>query len=506
MRRPVILLSAIALLVSLVTLLTTVSSLGQLYRAIATLSPWLAQAVIVLLVLALIGAIAVLIYYAWLFLRPKRKRTVTLPQAPDQVAAVSLQAAQQQVNQIEDEIARQALASRSEAIAQRLAAQTFQIVVFGLGSAGKTALVNALLGEMAAPIAATLGTTQAAQTYRVAVDLDTAQPTGLLAATPPQQQEILITDTPGLLEAGEFGEVRSQAAKALAAAADLLLFVIDNDLHRVEYEPLVMLVNMGKRSLLVFNKCDRYLPEEKEQILQRLRERTQGWLNPEDVVAIAAKPAPVMLTDGTQAQPDPDIAALIDRLRAILQQEGTDLIAHNLLLQSQQLGAAARATLTTQRQQQAEAIVDRYQWIGGGVLAAMPLPIVDMLATAAVNAQMVVELGRVYGIEVSIEEAKALAVSLAKTMAALSLAKGAMKLLSVGLQINPATAVASKLVQGASAAYLTRIAGKSFIAYFQANQDWGDGGIQAVVEQQYQLNRRDEFVKQFLRSAVEKLT
>ena len=81
-----------------------------------------------------------------------------------------------------------------------------------------------------------------------------------------------------------------------------------------------------------------------------------------------------------------------------------------------------------------------------------------------------------------------------------------MKLLSVGLQVNPATAVASKLVQGASAAYLTRIAGKSFITYFQANQDWGDGGIQAVVEQQYQLNRRDEFVKQFLRSAVEKLT
>ena len=91
------------------------------------------------------------------------------------------------------------------------------------------------------------------------------------------------------------------------------------------------------------------------------------------------------------------------------------------------------ALLTEQRQQQAEKIVDRYQWIGAGVLAATPLPVVDMLATAAVNAQMVVELGRVYGVEVSIEEAKTLAVSLAKTMAALSLAKGAMKLLAVGL-------------------------------------------------------------------------
>ena len=496
MRRPAVLIFAVAVIVTIVILLTAVSSLGQLYSAIATFSPLLARLTTVLIVLALAGALSVVIYYGWLFLRPKRNRVVTLPEAPDKVAAVSLQAAQQQVGQIEDEIARQALADRSNALTQRLETQTFQVVVFGLGSAGKTALVNALLGEMASPVAATLGTTQVAQTYRVAV-AERSQRQGA--------QEMLITDTPGLLEASEWGEERSQAARVLAAAADLLLFVIDNDLHRVEYEPLQMLVRMGKRSLLVFNKSDRYLPEEKEQILRRLRERTKGLLKAEDVVAIAASPSPVSLADGSQVQPDPEIAELIERMTAILQREGADLIAHNLLLQSQQISEDARTTLTTQRQQQAEAIVDRYQWIGAGVLAATPLPIIDMLATAAVNAQMVIELGRVYGIEVSIEEAKALAVSLAKTMAALSLAKGTMRLLSVGLQANLATAVASKLLQGASAAYLTRIAGKSFMAYFQANQDWGDGGIQAVVEQQYQLNRRDEFVKQFLRSAVERL-
>ncbi len=508
MRRPVVLIFAVAIIITVIILLTAVSSLGQLYGAIATFSPLLAQLIIGLVLLALVGAFGVLAYYGWLFLRPKRKRVVSLPAAPDKVAAVSLQAAQQQVNQIEDEITRQALAARSDALMQRLETQTFQVVVFGLGSAGKTALVNALLGEMASPVAATLGTTREARTYRVTVGFGSAQPTENLTeqSRSQREQEMLITDTPGLLEASEWGEERAQAARALAAAADLLLFVIDNDLHRVEYEPLRVLVRMGKRSLLVFNKSDRYLPEEKEQILRRLRERTKGLLKAEDVVAIAASPSPISLADGSQVQPDPEIARLIERMTAILRREGADLIAHNLLLQSQQISEEARTTLTLQRQQQAAAIVDRYQWIGAGVLAAMPLPIVDMLATAAVNAQMVIELGRIYGIEVSIEEAKALAVSLAKTMAALSLAKGTMRLLAVGLQANLATAVASKILQGASAAYLTRIAGKSFITYFQANQDWGDGGIQAVVEQQYQLNRRDEFVKQFLRSAVEKLT
>ncbi|MEL7353576.1 MAG: GTP-binding protein [Cyanobacteria bacterium J06560_5] len=495
-RFPAILLIAIGVLVSLGLLLSVVSSLGQLYSGLAAVSPLLAQVVLALVVLALLAALAVIAYYLGLFLRPKRKRTIVLPENAGETAAVSLQATQQQITQVEDEIARQALEAQSQELAQRLAQRTFQIVVFGLGSAGKTALVNALLGEMAAPVAATLGTTQVAQTYRVKLAYAQATDEG---------QEILITDTPGLLEAGEFGEARAQEAKGLATAADLLLFVIDNDLHRVEYEPLQMLAQMGKRSLLVFNKCDRYLPEEKEQILQRLRERTQRLLRPKDIVATSACPPAVSLADGSQVQPDPNIAELIDRIMSVLRQEGADLMADNWLLQSQKISQAAKGVLSTQRQQQAEAIVDRYQWIGAGVLAATPLPVVDMLATAAVNTQMVVELGHVYGVEVSIAEAKALAVSLAKTMAALSLAKGAMKLLAVGLQLNVATAVASKLLQGASAAYLTRIAGKSFMVYFQANQDWGDRGIQAVVEQQYQLNRKDEFVKQFLRTAVERL-
>ncbi|MEL6814265.1 MAG: GTP-binding protein, partial [Cyanobacteria bacterium J06598_3] len=442
-RFPIVLIAAIALLISLGLLLSVVTSLGQLYSGLATLSPVLAQFITFLVVLALLGALGVVVYYARLFLRPKRKRVVTLPDKSDQVAAMSLQATQQQVAAIEDEIARQALAAKSQTLAQRLDAQTFEIVVFGLGSAGKTSLVNALLGEMAAPVAATLGTTQTARTYQVTVGSGTST----TLSHQEERRDILITDTPGLLEAGAFGEERAQEAKALAASADLLLFVIDNDLHRVEYEPLQMLAQMGKRSLLVFNKCDRYLPEETDQILQRLRDRTQNFLNSNDIIPTSARPTPAPLPDGTLVQPDPDIAELIARIMTILRQEGADLIANNLLLQSQRISEEARALLNQQRQQQAEAIIDRYQWIGAGVLAATPLPVVDMLAAAAVNAQMVVELGRVYGVDVSIEEAKALAISLAKTMAALSVAKGAMKLLAVGLQANVATAVASKLLQ-----------------------------------------------------------
>ena len=46
------------------------------------------------------------------------------------------------------------------------------------------------------------------------------------------------------------------------------------------------------------------------------------------------------------------------------------------------------------------------------------------------------------------------------------------------------------------------IVGKSFMDYFQNQQDWGDGGMQAVVTKHYQLSQRDQIVQQFIQQAL----
>ncbi len=478
---------ALGLLGAIALLLWLVSTLATLYAGVASLSPGLAWLVTALVLVLLAGALGVLAYYGWLFLRPRRARPLPPPPpTATAAAAANLAAVERQTAQIQDEIARQALQAKTQQLATDFEQSAYRIVLFGGGSVGKTALASALMGDRAGTVGAVKGTTTVDQTYRLAV-------AGL-------NREVWLTDSPGVLTVAS-AEQDSQT-RALAAAADLLLYVVDNDLHRAEYEAIVALLRLGKRSVLVLNKADLYPPEELAQILARLRSRLKGALAAQDVVAIAAGPQPIRLSDAEWVTPDPDIGDLVDRMIAILRTEGEDLIADNFLLQSQRLSQDARAVLAAQRQQQADAVVDRYQWIGAGVLAATPLPVVDMLATAAINTQMVVELGKVYGIEVSIEDARALAASLAKTMASLGIVKGALKLLTLGLQTNLATAVAGKLIQGVSAAYLTRIAGKSFITYFQHNQNWGDGGIQTVVEQQYHLNQREEFVRQFVQSAA----
>ncbi len=484
----------VGLILILGLMLWLVDSLSRFYWQFCYYSPLLCNALMFLLIVLLVVLIGAVVYYVLRIQGAEKRRSrrgqrrqPQIPVAKTEAAEETLRAVRQQVEQIQDEVARQALLTRSRAIETDLARGELQVVVFGTGSAGKTSVVNALLGRIVGRVDAPMGTTEVGETYRLKLK-------GL-------KREILITDTPGILEAGVAGTEREQLARQLATEADLLLFVVDNDLRSSEYQPLRMLAEIGKRSLLVLNKTDLYTEADQEVILARLRERVRGFIATTDLVAIAANPQSVVLENG-EFQPEPDIMPLLRRTAAVLRAEGEDLVADNILLQSQRLGEKTRKLIDVQRRRQADKVVERFQWIGAGVVAVTPLPVVDLLATAAVNAQMVVEIGKIYGCELNLERGRELALSLAKTLASLGIVKGAIALVSTALQLNVATFLVGRAIQGVTAAYLTRIAGKSFIEYFRHDQDWGDGGITEVVQRQFQLNRRDAFMKQFVQEAI----
>jgi hypothetical protein len=485
----------VGLIVVLGLSLWLIDSLSRLYWQLSY-SPLLGNLLLLLLIFLIGGLVASFVYYVMIIqageqrtTRKKRKITpAQIPAVKSEAASSTIKAVQQQVSQIQDEVARQALLSKSREIEDNLSQGEILVVIFGTGSAGKTSLVNAIIGRMVGKVDAPMGTTKVGETYCLRLK-------GL-------ERKIIITDTPGILEAGVAGTEREQLARGLATEANLLLFVVDNDIRRSEYEPLRVLAEIGKRSLLVVNKADLYTEADNEIIIAKLRERVRGFISPNDVVAISANPQAVELENGEIYQPEADILPLMRRMAAILRAEGEDLVADNILLQSMRLGEEARKLIDAQRRRQADKIVERFQWIGAGVVSVTPLPGVDLLATAAVNAQMVVEIGRVYGCELNMERGRELALSLAKTIAGLGILKGALQLLSTALQLNVGTFIFGRAVQGVTAAYLTRIAGKSFIEYFRHDQEWGDGGMTEVVQRQFQLNRRDEFIKVFIKEAI----
>ena len=499
-------LALAALLGLMVVLGVILQAINQLIWQLSAVLPYgLVGPVLSLLLLA--GA-AVLLQIAWPMLAPVLRARGLLPWSQDPVrkaqgqtkpvgssrreaARQNLEAIDQTLERVRDAVERDLLEQERQRMAQELERGDLVLVLLGAGSSGKTSLIRALLGQLVGDVGAAMGSTDGAQRYRLRLR-------GL-------ERAIWLVDTPGILESGTAGEQREQLARQQAARADLLLLVVDGDLRQSELEVMRLLSSLGKRLLLVLNKCDLRGEQEEARLLDLLRQRCRGQIAPADVIAASGAPQSVPRPGGRPLQPPPEVERLLQRIAVVLHDEGEELIADNLLLQAQGLGEASRSLLSRQRQQDAEAIVERTMWIGAGVIAVTPLPGVDLLATAAVNAQMVIEIAKVYGIELSRQSAQELALSVGRTLAGLGLVKGAVTLVSQGLSLTLPTLIVGRALQAVSAAWLTRVAGLSFITYFAQDQDWGDGGVQQVVQQHYDLSRRDSDLRRFLSSALSRV-
>ena len=488
------------LLAALVAVGIVLQTVNQLIWQLSAVLPYgLVGPVVGLLLLA---AAALLLQLAWPWLRTwlqtwrqgagSRSAAPVEPAANRREAArQNLQAIDQTLGQVRDQVERQLLQQERQRMAQDLERGDLVLAVLGAGSVGKTSLIRALLGELVGEVGAAMGSTARSHRYRLRLR-------GL-------ERAIWLVDTPGILESGSDGRSREQLARDQASKADLLLLVVDGDLRRSELEVFQTLAGLGKRLLLVLNKCDLRGEQEEARLLDLLRQRSRGKLEGADVIAVSAAPQSIPRPGGQPLQPAPEVDALLRRIAVVLHQDGEELIADNLLLQSRRLSEATRSLLSRQRQLDAEAIIDRTMWTCAGVLAVTPLPGLDLLATAAVNAQMVVEIARVYGVQLSRQSAQDLAMSVGRTLAGLGLVKGGVSLLSTTLSLSLPTLLVGRALQAATGAWLTRVAGMSFITYFSQDQTWGDGGIQDVVQRQFDLSRREADLRRFLETAFSRV-
>jgi hypothetical protein len=286
-----------------------------------------------------------------------------------------------------------------------------------------------------------------------------------------QVQKISIGDTAGLFAEPE--EVGATLAPEIDSA-DLVLFVTAGDLTSPEYQTIQQLLARQQRVLLLFNKQDQYLPDERPLVLQQIRARVQGQLTADDVMAIATAPAPVKVRQyqsGTVQerleQPAADVSELSDRLTQVLAEESQRLILSTVLRQVNLLRLDVQNALNGVRRDRALPLIEQSQWIAAAAAFANPVPSLDLLATAAVNTQLIVDLGEIYQQKFSLQQAKTAAGTLADLMVKLGLVELSAQAISPLLKSHAVTFVAGGLMEGVSAAYLTRLAGLSLIEYFQ---------------------------------------
>jgi GTPase len=350
------------------------------------------------------------------------------------------------------------------------------LAVFGRVSTGKSSLLNALIGEEAFSVSPLHGETRHSS----------MQPWSEVEAG-----GVFLIDTPGLDEAG--GEDREAMAREVAGRSDLVIFVLDSDITDTELHALRTLLAQGRPVLLALNKSDLFTSDEKAALLQSIRDKTDGMVEPAHILAVAAQPRPQIVVEvdengnetECERQREPDVEKLRLRLWDILDAEGKTLAALNASLFAADLSDQVGRRILAARREIGEKLVRTY-CVGKGIAVAFnPVPVADLFAAAFIDVGMVVHLSRVYDLPLSQKEAGSLVKVIVAESAALMGTVWALHFVSSALKVGTAglSTIVTAGAQGAIAYYSTYVVGQVASKYLGQGKSWGEGGPKHVVKQ-----------------------
>jgi small GTP-binding protein len=216
-------------------------------------------------------------------------------------------------------------------IEEKLDQSVITIAFLGMGSRGKSSLINAILGTNLSEAGAIDGITKNAKVHHW------ISATKVVETDQSNQRRIKLIDTQGIDEVD--GEIKGDLAIELAKQADLILFVIAGDMTRIEQNAISQLQKLYKPILLIFNKIDLYPEESQTVIYQALQYGEIGKLiSAQEIILTSAKPKPVKVriqyldqsnSEEIWEQPEPNIKDLQTKILDLLNKEEKELLAIN---------------------------------------------------------------------------------------------------------------------------------------------------------------------------------
>ncbi|MDM9384180.1 GTP-binding protein [Chlorogloeopsis sp. ULAP01] len=363
-----------------------------------------------------------------------------------------------------------------------------RIAAFGLVSRGKSAVLNALIGQKLLQTGPLHGVTQYPRS---------------ISWNPAGKVQVELIDTPGLDEIA--GEARSQMAKEVARQADLILFVVAGDITRTEYQALCELRYSQKPLILVFNKIDLYPDTDRAKIYQNLQQLGAGNLQakplqPDEIVMVAAEPAPlevrVEYPDGKVAYeweaPSPQIDELKQTILKILNREGRSLLALNALVQAKEAQEAIASKTVDIRNREAEDLIWQFTKYKALAVGLNPIAFLDVLGGTVADLALIRSLARLYGLPMTGYEASKLLRTILLSSGGLLLTElGSSFILGLGKTTaavasgdNPSNITAfagSAIAQAGIASYGAYSVGKAAQVYLEKGCSWGQLGASTVI-------------------------
>ncbi|BAQ63459.1 YcjF family protein [Geminocystis sp. NIES-3709] len=298
--------------------------------------------------------------------------------------------------------------------------------------------------------------------------------------------------------------------KNLSLESDFILFILHGDITESE-KKVIEKININQRILVLFNDIDYPLLEEKNLIFENIKTKLKGIINAEFIIKIATNTQKVKVKkyiDKINYKEWEEVSqgqynSLFNTLRITFEKEKENLIIATSYRNSIDLEKEIRKELNIIRKQKALPLIEKYQIIAATATFANPVSSLDLLATAAINTQMLIDLSAIYKQSLSVNQGKEISIELAKLMVKLGIVEVSSRMITTILKSNAVTFIAGGIIQGISAAYLTRLCGLSLIEYYEVAELKDNEGINlSVIKEKLQLifqqNRDNNFFNKFI--------
>ncbi|MBO1346771.1 MAG: GTP-binding protein [Hormoscilla sp. GUM202] len=391
-----------------------------------------------------------------------------------------------------------------KSVLDKLDNTVIRIAVFGLVSRGKSAVLNALLGEKILQTGPIHGVTQWPRSVRW-----TDGGGGRV--------QVELIDTPGLDEIA--GQVRSDMAQQVAQQSDLILFVVAGDITRTEYDALLELQQAQKPLILVFNKIDLYPEQDLEAIYRKLQQLGGVWSMPcpsgqehaedaggtggnlltrNEIVRVAAAPMSrqvrVELPDGTVSYEWETPPSQVDELRQkiidLLNREGRSLLALNALVQAREAETSIARKTVEYRSEQGEELIWKFARYKAIAVAVNPIALLDIMGGAVTDLALIRELGKLYNLPMTNYTASKLWKTIVFSSGGLMLGElGSSLLFGLGkttAAVTGATAITAfggaAIAQACLAGYGAYKVGTAAQVYLEQGCTWGPLGANTVIK------------------------
>jgi len=279
---------------------------------------------------------------------------------------------------------------------KKLEKKELQVSVFGRVGVGKSSLLNALIEKQVFPTDIINGNTKTMKAYKWCKRFKSLN-------------KVELIDSPGIDEINK--AKKEKLCFNYLLDTELILFVIDSDITRVDLNFIEKLLRHNKPILLVLNRCDQWNEGEAQLILSSIQRKLSFYKHKIKIALVASSPRQAKInTDGTvrSEQKAPKVEILKSDLKDIIEQSGELLLCINSLRIADQFYKLLKENRLLKRKEAAQSLIGKYAALKASGVAINPFLMIDLVTGLALDSALVIQLSKLYDLEVGGPDARQL--------------------------------------------------------------------------------------------------